>query len=80
MANTVKDVWEMECPECHSDEYLKITATTTLSLTADGTEDDSCHEWGDNSDCECSACGWIGIVASARIEEEDELQPAATNL
>ena len=64
---SVRSYWCMECPECHSDEDLTITASVRVKLVKDGTEDASDgHEWNDNSPTSCS-CGFMGKVIDFAI-------------
>jgi hypothetical protein len=57
------------CPQCGASDQLDVTATVTVRLTADGTDEDQAynggtgHEWHDESPCTCHACDYDGTVA-----------------
>lgn len=59
----------LRCPECGASDQLDITATVTVRLTADGTDEDQAHnggtghEWHNESPCTCHACDYDGTVA-----------------
>jgi hypothetical protein len=36
--NTVKEAWEMECPECKDDTTINIVISVWARLTPDGTD------------------------------------------
>ncbi len=64
MKPTVRDTFEMACPNCGGDSQLVIYMHTWALLTPDGTDaDDGEHVWDGNDDCACRACGHQGKVA-----------------
>lgn len=64
--------WNMTCPACGEDDSLDVTATLSVRLTADGTDADASgdgsHEWDEDSECSCRACGWGGKAWQANID------------
>lgn len=72
---SVRDEWNMACPNCGDDEDLHIVFTGECRLFPDGTEDDGDHEWEGKSACRCGICDWTGTVADARatVDAEDDL-------
>ncbi len=66
---SVRDNWDMECPQCKNDDKLRIRFTGTLELTSDGSVDSGNHEWGNLDACRCEVCGWEGIVIGAVIQK-----------
>ena len=65
MAGTVKDTWDIACPECGRDDQMNIELQVTARLTPDGTETFGDHEWSSESDCWCAACNWQGQIKHA---------------
>jgi len=59
---SVRDLWEMQCPECSSDHELYIVADVTVLLGPDGSVEVDSHDWSRTSRCICGACGHEGIV------------------
>jgi hypothetical protein len=62
---TVMDEWGMKCPECGSDEDLKVEVRVMAWLSAEGTDPEGDQEWDSESPCECR-CGWHGTVKQAK--------------
>lgn len=64
--STVKEVWNMCCPQCKQDRHLDITALVDVRLTPNGTDADESdsgdHEWDDGSPCSCRNCCFEGKV------------------
>jgi predicted RNA-binding Zn-ribbon protein involved in translation (DUF1610 family) len=60
---TVKEFWEMQCPNCGDDSALAVQALIWVTLHGDGTEDEGGdHEWDDKAKAMCKACGWNGSI------------------
>jgi len=64
---TVRQLFEMACPDCSSDEHLMVVITAWAELSADGTDPSGAHDWDDASSCKCNACDRIGTVKDFRI-------------
>lgn len=66
-SETVKEAWNMVCPECGCDDEIDIAATLWVRLCPDGTDVNAAangdHEWGDHDPAECMACGFQGAAA-----------------
>lgn len=75
---SVTDTWNMACPACGEDESLDVTVTLHVRLTADGTDADASgdgsHEWDEDSECSCHACGWGGKAWQANIDNHVKVQ------
>lgn len=66
---SVKEIFNLVCPECASDEDLSVEVPVWCNLTEDGTsinDDGEDAEWEDESPCRCS-CGWLGKVSDATV-------------
>ena len=57
---------EVVCPRCGRGDLLDVEFTGVCRLTADGSEDIGDHSFDDNSQADCQACGWSGVVGSLR--------------
>jgi hypothetical protein len=66
------------CPNCKSDQSIKVTFTGTCLLTDDGSEDDGDHEWGDESAASCTKCGHDGFVRDFRDAGKAQLEASET--
>lgn len=68
MIRTVKDEWEMACPNCGDCLRIDICANIWVRLCVDGTDpyeaDNQEHEWAETSAAHCGTCGHDGTVAS----------------
>ena len=75
MTRTVKSEWEMACPKCSADHAIDICANIWVRLSADGTDPYEAeiqhHDWGDENDATCAACGHAGTVGDFRTEGRD---------
>ena len=71
---TVKEQWNMACPDCQADTNLEIEIKTGALLKPDGTDifeaSNGDHIWDDESNAQCHECGWFGKVADARTDIE----------
>jgi hypothetical protein len=74
----VADTWEMACPGCAHGEFLDVQAKVFVRLVEDGTDIDGSgnhdHEWDEDSICQCSSCGWSGLVEDAKQFYADNLE------
>lgn len=70
---SVRDEWNMACPDCGNDDQLLIDFVGTARLYPDGTEDCGDHTWDDKSACRCDGCGWSGNVAKAKEVDDAEI-------
>lgn len=72
---SVRENWEMECPQCHDDSQIDVTAWIDVRLTPDGTDADEAnsgdHEWDGGSPCCCVACGFSGRVSDFAVKEAE---------
>jgi len=59
---TVRDLWQMQCPECSNDGELYIVADVTVLLGLDGSVEVDSHDWTKSSVCKCGTCGFHGTV------------------
>lgn len=75
MTLTVKDEWEISCPNCGEDHAIDICAHVWVRLLVDGTDpyeaSNQHHDWDDESDAICNACGQHGTVGGFRTESRD---------
>jgi hypothetical protein len=66
--------FDMTCPDCGHSDALDVAALVWVRLTRDGTDADASHdgshEWDDDADCVCAACGWRGTVLNARRDDD----------
>lgn len=70
--STVRQEWNMECPECHDDSHIEISALIWVELHVDGTsEEGSDHEWDNDSAAKCTACDYGGNVGEFQIKKEE---------
>lgn len=73
---SVRDNFDMECPSCHKDNGLIITAHVEVRLRPDGSDTIDCnHEWDNDSCCRCDNCQWSGRVKDCDTslqESQDE--------
>lgn len=69
--STVREEWEMACPDCESDEAIDIYATVSVRLCPNGTDADESSdggsEWADDSNAVCQNCGKEGKVSEFRL-------------
>jgi hypothetical protein len=74
LPTTVREAWELACPNCGSDEHIEIEITCTALLTADGTDTSAAseggHYWEKQSPCRCDACNHEATVADFSTDEE----------
>ena len=70
MSDTVRNLYDIACPACGSDESLMVVITTWAELSADGTDPAGDHDWDDQSHCRCSACNHHGKVKDFRIRPD----------
>lgn len=76
MTETVRELYEMACPICGSDERLHIVIETEVRLTIDGTDAISdAHYWDDQSVCSCDECHHRGLVADFMLEGQEVIIP-----
>lgn len=69
---SVRETWNMECPECKSDEHLEVTVQISARLTGEGTIlIDGDHEWDENSYCFCRRCFWGESAATFQIKVDE---------
>ncbi len=54
----------MRCPKCGSLEPMYISATCTVKVYDDGTDETGDFDWDKNSSCTCGLCGFDGLVAA----------------
>ena len=69
---SVKDMWEMQCPNCIADGYISISATVWVDLSEDGTTESERlgyegHRWHGGSNATCGNCKFSGVVEDFRI-------------
>ena len=63
------------CPNCNSPHNMRIVATVRVKLVQHGDDvfetelDDDEHDWDSESSVECLACGWLGLMEDAEVEE-----------
>lgn len=67
---TVVDVWDMQCPKCGDCDHICIAGTAWMTLTVDGTDADSDHEWDDDSAARCEKCDFFGTVRDFQVDED----------
>ena len=70
MSESVKQAWEMACPNCGDCLRIDISANIWVRLFPDGTDpyeaQNQDHEWNDNSAAFCATCDHTGTVATFR--------------
>jgi hypothetical protein len=71
---TVKDNWQMRCPQCGSDEAIDIQVEVMVRLLPDGTDADQAanthQNWHEDSSAEC-ACGFSGSVRDFSVDSKE---------
>lgn len=67
--NTVRNLFGMACPNCASDEHLRVVVRVVARLSPDGTEPFGDHDWDDESLCMCDGCEFVGYVRQFVITE-----------
>jgi hypothetical protein len=74
---TVRDIFQLACPACGSDEELRVQIVTWVDVTPDGTVDNGRwdHEWSEGSGCYCDACKRVGTVREFTLGDRP---PSAT--
>lgn len=68
--NDLRDEFGIACPECKAADTVLIEISCLASLTAEGSEPISHHEWGDGSLCICEKCGHRATVAEFSIADD----------
>lgn len=60
---TIKELWEMECPNCNGGDDIEVQVSMWITLTKDGSVvNQGDHEWDSDSLCHCGNCGHSGFV------------------
>lgn len=67
--STVREEYDLICPQCGSDEHLAVELTTMADLTPEGTDPYGDQEWDHNSYMRCRNCGSDGAVCTFYVEE-----------
>jgi hypothetical protein len=71
---TVKANWNMQCPQCGSDENIDINVEVMVRLLPEGTDADQAannhQNWHDNSSADCT-CGFSGTVIDFDIDNQE---------
>lgn len=68
---TVRERYDLICPNCGSDEHLSFEASTWFTATPTGlveTENVE-RQWQEWGECECDYCGESGYIADFRPKE-----------
>jgi hypothetical protein len=65
--DTVRTIFAMACPECGSDEHLRVAIETWADLSIDGTEPVGDHDWNAFSGYRCTSCEFNGAVENFRL-------------
>ena len=70
-SNSVRERYDLICPNCGSDEDLGFQATTWFRATPTGLVEEECanREWQEWHECECDNCGESGYIADFRPKE-----------
>lgn len=68
---TVRDIFQLACPRCGSDEHLKVAVVVWVDITPDGTVDNgwAAHEWWECSRCLCAACDHESSILEFTVKE-----------
>jgi hypothetical protein len=69
MTSSLRDIFDLACPQCGNADKLEIAITCIAELTIDGTEPLGDHDWDDASPCRCPDCGHGGQVAHFRCPQ-----------
>jgi hypothetical protein len=56
----------IQCPQCGGEDRFRISATSTFTVTDDGTEDHGDVEWDDDNYAECTGCHHRGTLKDFR--------------
>ncbi len=65
---TVRNEWDMECPQCKADNGILISVIVPALLTAHGTDiDGGDHHWEPDHAANCASCGFYGTVRDFNI-------------
>lgn len=68
---TVRERYNLVCPECGQDDELCFQTTTWFTPTPQGLVEAEGVErfWHESSACECGACAYYGHIADFRPKE-----------
>jgi hypothetical protein len=67
---SVRDMHQLACPLCGSDEFLLVSIEQWVLFTPDGSEaDDDAHVWDHSSRCRCKNCGHADDVSAFSLRE-----------
>lgn len=80
---SVRNEWQMQCPQCGSDEAIHISATQRVEvrLCVGGTDSEGGDtEWEDDDAAWCTDCGFQGVVKDFQLKEDGghEREPEPT--
>ena len=66
--------WGLECPQCKTGDQIDIAASVWVRLCRDGTDVTAAangdHEWGDQHQARCCACGYQETAAHFQPQED----------
>ena len=62
----LRSEYDMACPKCGQADTLSVEITCTATLSIDGTEACSDHDWDETSACSCDACDHHGTAGEFR--------------
>lgn len=67
--STVREEYDLICPQCGSDEHLSVELTTMAYMTPEGTDPFGDQEWDHNCYMRCINCGNDGTVCTFYFEK-----------
>jgi ssDNA-binding Zn-finger/Zn-ribbon topoisomerase 1 len=76
--DTVRTIFPIACPQCGSDEHLRVALETWAEPSADGTEPAGDHDWNAYSACRCTSCDLISAVENFRVAPDAAPPPPKT--
>jgi DNA-directed RNA polymerase subunit RPC12/RpoP len=68
-AETLREAFDLACPNCGQANVLDVQITCMAHLTADGTDPHGDHEWDDRAACRCTRCGHRGTIGTFRTDK-----------
>lgn len=69
---SVKQVWNLSCPQCDKSTRLKVQCLVVCLITEDGTVQEGDTEWDNGSHTVCDDCGFEGPNHLFHVGDDDE--------
>ena len=66
--HTVEQAYRVRCPNCKSDEFIRVQVLMDCELYPDGSEIiEGDHEWHDDSPAYCTGCEYRGKIKDFEV-------------